>query len=155
MEQIKNIVTNDSNKIEYWFDELISTLSTHQLMLSTNTASESLNNFYSTLLSGNANEIANLSRSQTQRHFISSIILDYVEIIKNNTPLKLAFNFNDSEVLVWAEINENDELKEKHLYLAEAKINAKYNQYGFDMTTMIVEDTDNISIPNHYKPFVK
>ena len=66
----------------------------------------------------------------------------------------MAFDYNDSEVLVWAQVNENDEQLEKQLYLAEAKINAKYHQYGFDMTSMIIESCDNVPIPNHYKPYV-
>jgi hypothetical protein len=139
---------------EIWFDELVATLRSHEIMLETQIADEDLKSFYSTLMGGNSFDIANLSRTQTQRHFIGSILWDYLKIIKDSKPQKLAFDYNDSEVLVWAEIDENNDLLEKQLYLAEAQVNAKYHQYGFDMTSMIVEDCDNISIPNHYKVFI-
>ena len=41
--------------------------------------------------------------------------------------------------------NDNEEL-EKQLYLAEAQINAQYHQYGFDMTSMIVESGDHLFV---------
>ncbi len=139
---------------EQWFDDLVATLRTHQLLLETETADEETKNLYNILIGGNTLMVAHLSRTLSQRQIIGSILWDYLKIIKENKPQKLAFDFNDSEVLVWAEINENDEVLESSLYLAEAQINAKYHQYGYDMTSMIVECCDAVSIPNHYKPFV-
>jgi hypothetical protein len=142
------------NTTEQWFDELVSTLRTHQLMIETQTIDEDKKIFYDILQGSNTLEVSHLSRTISQRQIIGSILWDYLKIIKDNKPQKLAFDYNDSEVLVWAEIDENNEQLEKQLYLAEAQINAKYHQYGFDMTSMIVENTDNITTPNHYKPFV-
>ena len=139
---------------EQWFDELVATLRTHQLMIETQTVNEDTKKLYDILMGGNALDVALLSRNLSQRQIIGSILWDYLKTIKGNKPQKLAFDYNDSEVLVWAQIDENDEQLEKQLYLAEALVNAKYHQYGFDMTSMIVENCDNVTIPNHYKPFV-
>ena len=68
-------------------------------------------------------------------------------------PKKLAFDINDTEVLVWAEIDNNNEELEKQLILAEAQVNSRYHQYGYDMTSMIVEESDLLPIPNHYSEF--
>jgi tRNA A22 N-methylase len=151
VEKTENPVQNTT---EQWFDELVSTLRTHQLMIETQTIDEDKKKFYDILQGSNTLEVSHLSRTISQRQIIGSILWDYLKIIKDNKPQKLAFDYNDSEVLVWAEIDENNEQLEKQLYLAEAQINAKYHQYGFDMTSMIVENTDNITTPNHYKPFV-
>jgi hypothetical protein len=152
------IVAKTENQVqsttEQWFDELVATLRTHQLLLETETADEDTKKVYDILMGGNALDVAHLSRTLSQRQIIGSILWDYLKIIKDNKPQKLAFDYNDSEVLVWAEIDENNEQLEKQLYLAEAQVNAKYHQYGFDMTSMIVENCDTISVPNHYKPFV-
>ncbi len=142
------------NNTEQWFDELVATLRSHQLMIETQTANEDTKKMYDILMGGNSLEVAHLSRNLSQRQIIGSILWDYLKTIKDNKPQKLAFDYNDSEVLVWAQIDENDEQLEKQLYLAEALVNAKYHQYGFDMTSMIVESCDNVTIPNHYKPFV-
>lgn len=146
--------TQVQDATEQWFDELVSTLRTHQLMIETQTADGDTKKVYDILMGGNTLEVAHLSRTLSQRQIIGGILWDYLKVIKDNKPSKLAFDYNDSEVLVWAEIDENNEQLEKQLYLAEAQINAKYHQYGFDMTSMIVENTDNITTPNHYKPFV-
>ena len=142
------------NITEQWFDDLVSTLRTHQLMIETQTANEETKKVYDVLIGGSELDVAHLSRSLSQRQIIKSILWDYLNAIKDNKPQKMAFDYNDSEVLVWAQVNENDEQLEKQLYLAEAKINAKYHQYGFDMTSMIIESCDNVPIPNHYKPYV-
>jgi len=145
---------SQSNTSEQWFDDLVATLRTHQLMIETQTANEDTRTIYNILMGGNPLYVAHLSRSASQRQIISSILWDYLKTIKDIKPQKLAFDYNDSEVLVWAQIDEHDEQLEKQLYLAEAAINAKYHQYGFDMTSMIVESCDNVTIPNHYKPYV-
>jgi hypothetical protein len=139
---------------EQWFDYLIATLKAHQVMLETDTANEEIKQFYNMIMGGNSDEISFQSKMLSQRYFISKIIWEYLALIKDRKPSKLAFDYNDSEVLVWAEISDDNDELEKQLCLAEAKINAKYHQFGFDMSSMIVEQNDRSSIPNHYKTFI-
>ena len=143
--------TEHQTVTDEWFDELVSQLRTHQLMLKTDTASEELKQFYETVSSSDINELLNLNRKVAQKHFVSKIIVDYLKLLEEKMPRKLAFDFNDKEVLVWAE-TDNDVL-EKELFLSEAQINAKYHPFGFDMTSTIVESSDQLPIPNHYKIF--
>lgn len=143
--------TTKQSTIEGWFDDFISTLRSHQIQLETNTADQELKKFYETVFGGNMDELIHLGKSSAQKYFVPRIIVDYVKHIANTKPLKLAFDFNDSEVLVWAEIDDNNEALEKALLKTEALINAKYHQYGFDMESTVVEAGDNLPIPNHYK----
>ncbi len=145
--------TTKQSTLEVWFDNFISTLRSHQIQLETDTAHIELKKFYETVFSGNADELAHLGKKGAQKHFVSRIIVDYLKLIANHQPLKLAFDYNDSEVLVWAEISDNSEELEKILLKAEAKVNAQYHGYGFDMETTIVEAGDKLNIPNHYTPY--
>ena len=86
-----------------------------------------------------------------REYFVKKVVVEYLELLGDHLPNRLAFDFNDSEVLVWAEIQNNQEELEKALTLAEAKINAKFHPYGFDMESMIVEENDGLKVPNHYK----
>ena len=149
----ETITKVQSSKIEEWFDNLIATLRLHEQQLEMDNAPEGVKQFYQTMVQGNQNEIFHLSKVNSQTHFVSNIIFDYLKNIKDNFPERLAFDFNDSEVLVWAEIDDDNEEMEKALFLAEAKVNATYHPYGFDMTSVIVEKSDKQSIPNHYKVF--
>lgn len=136
-----------------WFDNLIATLKTHELQLETNTAPEEMKQFYSSIMGDNLDEMFKMQKAAAQKYFVGKIIVDFLKLLDKNIPQKLAFDFNDSEVLVWAEIEDNNEAQEKMLTRAESKINASFHPYGFDMETMIVESGDNVPIPNHYKIF--
>ena len=108
---------------------------------------------YDAIMGNNVDELLKTNKALLQKYFVSKIVVEYLKFLDKNQPLKLAFNYNDSEVLVWAEIEDNNEMQEKFLTRAESKINAKYHPYGFDMETMIVEKSDSLPIPNHYKIF--
>ena len=49
--------------------------------------------------------------------------------------------------------NDDDEL-EKQLILVEAKVNAKYHSFGYDLTSMIVEKSDDLPLPSHYVNYI-
>lgn len=145
------IETSQQSAIEAWFDNFIATLRTHQVQMETDTANSEQKKFYETIFAGNADEVAHLGKRGAQQHFVSRIIVDYVKIIADAKPLKLAFDYDDSEVLVWAEVKNGDLELEKKLLKAEAIINSKYHWFGFDMETTIVETGDHLPVPNHYK----
>lgn len=138
---------------QQWFDELIATLRTHELQLETNTAPKEIKEFYDVIMGNNWDEMFRLNKAASQQYFVGKIIVDYIKLLDKNLPSKLAFDFNDSEVLVWAEIEDNNDAQEKALARAESKINAQFHPYGFDMESLIVEKGDNLDVPNHYKIF--
>lgn len=98
--------------------------------------------------------MARLNKITAQKHFVSKIIFEYLQLLGKRLPRKLAFDFNDSEVLVWAEIEDDDEGMERFMILTEADVNARYHQFGFDMTTTLVEASDEFPLPNHYQTFI-
>ena len=136
-----------------WFEELIATLRVHEMELDTDTMRPELKKLYDVMISRNFDEMFRLNKAAAQEFFVKKIIFEYLRILGENLPTKLAFDFNDAEVLVWAEIEDGDQSKERLLTLAEAKINAKFHPYGFDMESMIVEKGDKLPVPNHYKTF--
>jgi hypothetical protein len=151
---IMNAQTQNLQSIkDVWFEEFIAAIRTHQLQLETNTAPEELRRLYGVFINGNATDLAVLSKMNANQHFIKNVIVEYLQEISKKLPIRLAFDLDDSEVLVWAEINDDDEEMENFLLLAEAKVNANYHKYGYDLTSTIVEVRDGLSIPNHYSIF--
>lgn len=145
----KNIQTVQNS----WFDEFIAAVRTHQLQLETGTANEEIKSVYNVLINGNQIDLAALNKINANQYFVKNMVLEYLKSIQNNMPLKLAFDMDDSEVLIWAEIPNNDEVLENFLLMAEAEVNAKYHKFGYDLTSTIVESNDNLSVPNHYAIF--
>lgn len=136
---------------EVWFDDLIAQLKVDQVQLETDTASAEKKNFYETLINGTAEQQALMNKKFAQQTFIPRIIVAFLNAIKGTLPLHLAFDFNDSQVLLWAVIADDDEVMEDRLILAEAKVNAEFHKYGFAMVSTIVEESDRARTPNHYK----
>lgn len=139
--------------VEAWFDNLVAEIRSQQVQIETGLATEQMANLYNTMIAGNTDNMAYLGKAMSQQHFVARILFDYLILVKKDMPNKLAVYYNDSEVLVWAEINSENssETKERELLKAEAIINAKYHPFGFDMESTIVENADSLPIPNHYK----
>lgn len=153
MEQQDVTNTDTENSFGVWFDDFVATLRSHQVQLETDTASKELKELYGSMFSGNMEEILHVNKRLGQQFFVKKIIVDYLEKLNKNVPKKLAFDFNDSEVLVWAEIDGDIDGLERELIMTEASINAKYSKYGFAMNSTIIESEDGLQIPNHYKVY--
>ena len=82
----------------------------------------------------------------------SRILSDYIKELKgrNALPIKLAFNHFGHEILVWAVIEDDNEDMEDGLFRAETVINAKHSDTNYALSTTILEESDNLDIPNHY-----
>ena len=148
-----NAVQNQPINVEQWFDEMVANLRYDQVLLENEIIGENKKKIYDTLISGNQDGIHHLARQASSAFFISNIVANYFkELVKTESkPKKLALELSDSKILVWAEVIEDDEVMENGLILTEAKINAEFSQYGFHISSTIVEDSDGLEVPSHYK----
>lgn len=96
------------------------------------------------------------TRDNSTQYFITSILNDFISELKetNRLPVKLAMGFSDSKLLVWSEIEDNDEETENAILIAEAKVNSKYIKNGFFINSTIIEKSDNLPIPPHYQTII-
>jgi hypothetical protein len=152
-----NVVKDSKNnflsaEMDKWFDGMINELTVDKMMIESNIADKSKIDFYNTITSGNSNTINQLARVQSSQHFIKELLRDYITqlLSYNRIPGEIAFDLSDAKILVWAKINNDDDKTEDALLLAEAKANSKFYDYGFFISSTIVEDRDSLSIPPHY-----
>ncbi|RRO19654.1 hypothetical protein [Flavobacteriaceae bacterium 14752] len=145
-----DITSNTSS--ESWFGQMIDNLKLDKLKYDTGILNDSQKEFYEAFISDNQTKIHTLTREASSIFFIEKIINAYMEELQNcdSRPKKLAFELSNTKILVWAEIEDNDDVMENHLILTEAKINAKFSQYGFYISTTIVETVDGLEVPEHY-----
>ena len=143
----------DNAYIENFISEMITHLETDKFMFGQNIVSEDNINMYNIMASGDADLINNFSRVMSSSHFVKKIVTTFLSQLKTQSILycKMAFSYCNHRVNVWAEINEDDEINEDKLYLLEAKINSYFEKYSFGISLIIVENTDNIAIPQKYK----
>lgn len=153
MNPTREIVNNEKELMQKWFDDLVSSIRVDQLQLETNTASAEKETFYNNFISGNHIENMAEMRSITSKTFIEELVFFYLKELKLRAVHleKLAFVLSDAKVLVWAEINDNDDSNEDNLLLSEAKTNAHFSKYGFHVSSTIVEESDSLEVPPHYQ----
>lgn len=116
-------------------------------------ASKDTKLMYDTLIFGKETEIYNAGRVQSSMYFVKRMLKEYFDSIKDysSKPLKLALELSDAKILVWAEIADDDEAAEDALILSEAKANGKFGEYGFHISSTIVEKSDSLPIPSQYQ----
>jgi len=145
--EIPNEVINE------WFNQFISSIKLDQMMMETDAVTAEKKEFYNNAITGNLPAIFSNMRIESSKFFIQQIINDYFRELQvyKAKPLKLAFDFSDAKILVWAEIDTDDESTEDALILSEAKANEKYSRNGFFISSTIVEKVDNFAVPSHYR----
>ena len=106
------------------------------------------------MISGKEDEVFKKIRFEASQLLIERVIKSFIAELssRKSLPEKLAFALTPSTIMVWAEINDDDERVEDGILLSESKANAFAKQYDFALDTMIVEKCDGLEIPSHYYP---
>lgn len=154
------MVAENSNKIikssdaQDWFDSMVANLRYDQTLHEIDVLEAEKKKFYDALIANDRDFMHSYARNASSAFFITNMVEAYLKELTNKTskkPSKLALELSNSKILVWAEINENDEAMEDALILAEAKINSIFSKYGFHISSTIVENCDGLEVPKHYK----
>lgn len=148
----KNSTIQQSSDQDQWFESLINSIKVDQLQLQTNTATEAKTRMYNNIFEGKLLDSCLDMRNISSQLLIQELIKEYLSELNDRkvSTSQLAFDLSDAKVLVWAEIEDLDEESEDGLILAEAKTNALFSNYGFHISTTIIEKGDNLAVPPHY-----
>lgn len=159
MERTKNEVGDfklNQDDLDKWFEDLIDDLKSDHFMLSEDMAPEEKKQMYKVLMSNDAYKLMEKTREQSTMYFVKSIVQDYIKALSSqkSLPVKLALGLSDSKILVWSEIQDDNEDMQDALLLAEAKVNSKYHNLGFYINSTIIEQSDKLDIPPHYQKII-
>lgn len=152
----KNFCNNSKPEgyYETWFTDFISDLRSDQIQLETGLASKKKAEFYDVVMSNDIEQIFQYNGKMSHKYITQIIIKAYLNdlFIERKTKVnKLAFDNSSTGLKVWAVIDDNDEKAEKDLYLAEAKANYYCQKFNYHLSTTIVENCDNLSVPAQFK----
>jgi hypothetical protein len=142
--------------VDKWFTEFIDHLKVDHLLIKEKIAPKEKAYFYNAMIFGDHEVLLSQMRATSTQAFVKSLIYDYLRELKENKthPLKLAIGLSDSKILVWSEIEDDDEMTEDALLIAEAKVNGKYQAKGFYINSTIIEKSDSMEVPPHYQPII-
>jgi len=116
-------------------------------------SSDQKKKFYDALIANDRDFMHSYARNASSAFFITNMVEAYFKELSKfeSKPTKIALELSNSKILVWAEIKEDDESMEDALILTEAKINSYFYEYGFHISSTIIEDCDGLNVPSHYK----
>jgi len=99
---------------------------------------------YEAMIMGNQDFMRKYARKTSSAFFIKYLVDSYfIELGEGKArPNRVALELSNSKVLVWAEIENDDELTEDALILSAAKVNYAFSTFGFHISTTIVEVDD-------------
>jgi hypothetical protein len=149
-------LTEKSADISKWFDELVSSIRVEEMQIVTGIAPKEKQDFWKPFLENNMLEIARKNRESSGMLIIPDLLANYFAGIKTrNIDLKsLSFQLSDSKILVWSVVKDDDEATMDQLFLLEAEINAKYGNFGFHVSTTILEESDNCTVPPQFNSVI-
>jgi len=147
-------IADKNADITQWFDNLVASLRGEQLQLESGIADKEKQAFWKPMMENNSLQIAVTTREMSSRLIIPELIINYLNGLKKRTVdiSSLSFQMSDSKILVWAIVNDDDEDSMDQLFLQEAEVNAKFAEYGFHVSTTIMEKSDNCTTPPQFHP---
>ncbi len=147
---------NKSADTTQWFDNLVTTIRSEQLQLESGIADKEKQAFWKPMMENNSLQIALTTREMSSRLIIPELIINYLNGLKTRVVdiNSLSFQMSDSKILVWAIVNDDDEDSMDQLFLQEAEINAKFAEYGFHVSTTIMEKSDNCTTPPQFIRYI-
>jgi hypothetical protein len=153
---MRNVLTSSTSdtEISNWFDSYIADVRIDQLLLQSGAMNEEKQEIYKAMINKDLDSMHNYARKSSSMFFLEKLISSYfIELfsVRKAQPTKLALQLFNSKILVWAEVMEDDEITENAFILSEAKINQEFAQYGFYISSTLVETTDGFKVPNQYQ----
>jgi hypothetical protein len=138
--------------INEFFDRILNHLVTDKMMHDVSSLPIETHNFYNDLANGNIENALEQSKDAYLMHIYSKLVDEYFSklSIPENKPNQLGVCLSHSNMLIWAEISDDDEVLEDKLIMLQAEINHKYGKKGLFVKTTIVEESDKFKIPPHY-----
>lgn len=137
---------------EAWFENLIYGIKTDQLPSRSVMEDENTKALYQHIIADDDSTFFTNIRREATQVLVKNVILKFLhEVIERNAlPDRLAFAHTPTTILVWAEIDDDNEALEDNILLAETKTNAYARQFDLAIETLIVEKSDLLRIPDHY-----
>lgn len=152
MTQVTDQHISNDTKLTEWLDQLSFDLHIEKTKAETGTLDEKMKRFYTELMNGEMKMFAEVTQRIHTDYYKKKITLDFIKALSQTEAhvLKLALDYNQTSILVWSEINDDDERSENALIMLQAKINADFIDSGFRVNATIVEKSDKFIIPSHY-----
>lgn len=137
-----------------WFEKTINELETDKLLYNANAMSAEKAKFYENLAKGPGKQLFDSIVNLAHEFYVKELLVEFVKHLierKGSLPQLVAFDYKDREIMAWVQVKDDDEDLMDHIFIGEAIINNNYTPSGYGISATIVEQSDEIKKPKHYK----
>ncbi len=150
-------IINTKNKetgFDYFIDQVAAYIKGEELEITAGVAPTQKKEIWEQILKGNYLPMLKVNQNNNNEILGVQIALSFIQNLKaihKSKPHKLALSQKNNKVYIWAEIADGDDETMEAILASVIDANFEHRDSGISLSPMIVEQSDNLSVPAHFK----
>lgn len=150
-------IINTKNKetgFDYFIDQVAAYVKGEELEITAGVAPTQKKEIWEQILKGNYLPMLKVNQNNNNEILGVQIALSFIQNLKaihKSKPHKLALSQKNNKVYIWAEIADGDDETMEAILASVIDANFEHRDSGISLSPMIVEQSDNLSVPAHFK----
>lgn len=150
-------IINTKNKetgFDYFIDQVAAYIKGEELEITAGVAPTQKKEIWEQILKGNYLPMLKVNQNNNNEILGVQIALSFIQNLKaihKSKPHKLALSQKNNKVYIWAEIADGDDETMEAILASVIDANFEHRDSGISLSPMIVEQSDNLSVPSHFK----
>ena len=150
-------IINTKNKetgFDYFIDQVAAYIKGEELEITAGVAPTQKKEIWEQIFKGNYLPMLKVNQNNNNEILGVQIALSFIQNLKaihKSKPHKLALSQKNNKVYIWAEIADGDDETMEAILASVIDANFEHRDSGISLSPMIVEQSDNLSVPAHFK----
>ena len=150
-------IINTKNKetgFDYFIDQVAAYVKGEELEITAGVAPTQKKEIWEQIFKGNYLPMLKVNQNNNNEILGVQIALSFIQNLKaihKSKPHKLALSQKNNKVYIWAEIADGDDETMEAILASVIDANFEHRDSGISLSPMIVEQSDNLSVPAHFK----
>lgn len=148
------ITTNQETGFDYFIDQVAAYIKGEELEITAGVAPTQKKEIWEQIFKGNYLPMLKVNQNNNNEILGVQIALSFIQNLQathKTKPHKLALSQKHNKVYIWAEIVDGDDETMEAILASVIDANFEHRDSGISLSPMIVEQSDNLSVPAHFK----
>jgi len=148
------ITTNQETGFDYFIDQVAAYIKGEELEITAGVAPTQKKEIWEQIFKGNYLPMLKVNQNNNNEILGVQMALSFIQNLnetRKTMPKKLALSQKHNKVYIWAEIADGDDEMMESILAAVIDANFEHRDSGMSLSPMIVEQSDNLTVPSHFK----
>jgi hypothetical protein len=148
------ITPNQETGFDYFIDQVAAYIKGEELEITAGVAPTQKKEIWEQIFKGNYLPMLKVNQNNNNEILGVQIALSFIQNLQathKTKPHKLALSQKHNKVYIWAEIADGDDVMMESILAAVIDANFEHRDSGMSLSPMIVEQSDKLSVPSHFK----